>query len=76
MDNHEQTDLKYIISLLPKVVEGRELSFVWDKVGHWWYAGHPTLDGDFSVGKYANDEDFEGAALNLLSQFDEENKEG
>lgn len=64
------SDLKEIIKLLPGVVKGRELTLALDKSNHCWYVGHPNLDGDFSVGLYACDRDIEGAALNLLSQFD------
>lgn len=68
-------DLKDIIKLLPEVVESRELTLALDKSDHYWYIGHPNLDGDFSVGLYTCDRDIEGAALNLLSQFDAKAKQ-
>ncbi len=76
-DNTEQqtdggNDLKEIISLLPKVVKGRELALQFEKTNRMWYVGHPDLSGDFSIGLYAADEDIEGAALHLLSKFDKE----
>lgn len=64
------TDLKEIIELLPKIVEGRELTLNFDKSNHFWYVGHPNRDGDFSIGLYGSERDIEGAALSLLSQFD------
>jgi hypothetical protein len=64
------SDLKEIIKLLPEMIEGRELTLALDKSDHYWYVGHPNLKGDFSVGLHACDKDIEGAALNLLSQFD------
>lgn len=68
--------LKEIIELLPKLVKGRELTLNHDKTNHMWYVGHPTIDGDFSVGLYGWDRDIEGAALSLLSQLDKEAKDG
>lgn len=68
------SDLKDIINLLPKTVSGRELTLNFDKTGRMWYVGHPTLQGDFSVGLYGWDVDIEGAALSLLSQVDEQKR--
>lgn len=64
------SDLKEIIKLLPKIVEGRELALNFDKSNHLWYVGHPNKDGDFSIGMYGSERDIEGAALSLLSQLD------
>lgn len=64
------SDLKSILELLPDVIDGRELSLVKDRDDHYWYIGHPNESGDFSVALHADDRDPEGAALNLLSQFD------
>lgn len=69
------SDLKRIIELLPKVVEGRELSLVYDKREFSWYTGYPNKDGNFSVGLYGFDSDIEGSALSLMSQIDEQKKE-
>lgn len=69
------TDLKEIIELLPKVIEGRELTLNFDKTGRMWYVGHPNLDGDYSVGLYGWDSDIEGAALELLSKFDNQKRD-
>lgn len=66
------TDLKEIIELLPPVVDGRELTLALDKHDHYWYVGHPNLDGDFSVGLNGCERDIEGAALSLLSQLDKQ----
>ena len=63
------SDLKEIVTLLPKLVKGRELTLNYDISGQ-WYVGHPSIDGDYSVGLYATDMDIESAVLNLLSQFD------
>lgn len=69
------TDLKEIIALLPNTVEGRELTLTLDKSNHMWYVGHPNRDEDFSIGLYGWDRDIEGAALNLLAQFDKQKAE-
>lgn len=65
------SDLKEIISLLPGVRKGRELTINYDVTG-WWYAGYPNSNWDFSIDLYAADRDVEGACLNLLSQIDKE----
>lgn len=71
--NNAMSDgLKEIIRLLPKLRGDRELTLQYDITGRWWYVGYPNLDGDFSIDLYANDDDIEGAALNLLSQIDSE----
>lgn len=65
------SDLKEIISLLPKTRKGRELTINYDKTGY-WYAGYPNEEWDFSIDLYADDEDIEGACLHLLSLIDAE----
>jgi len=69
-----QSDLKDIIRLLPKIRSGRELTLNYDKSG-WWYVGYPNLEWDFSIDLNATDRDVEGACLNLLSQIDSEKLE-
>lgn len=70
------SDLKEIIGLLPKVRKGRELQLAYDKLsGGSWYVGYPNMEGDFSIDINARDYDIEGAALNLLSQIDNEGQD-